>query len=196
MEDLVRRITQLERWRDTLLLPEFPLGLSLIAETVLSGSVTSVAFSGISQSYRHLHLIGEVRTDRAAEVDGTLLRFNGDGNNNYDRQIQTTNNATLSGGATRGTSSIQVGTGEGANSRASNFSPFQVEILGYSRTDAEKWLFSKSAVFGDVSADADLFIQFFSGRWRSTAAITSVTLLPGVGPNFVSGCHFQLYGVY
>lgn len=170
-------------------------GPALIAETILTGSVTSVTFSGIPQIFRHLLIMGQVRTDRVAEVDGTLLRCNLDTGANYDRQTLAVNNATLTGVAARAQTSIQVGLGGAANSRASNFSPFIVEILGYSRTDAEKWTISRSAVFGDVSADSDLFLHHFAGEWRNTTAISSITLLPNVGPNFVSGSRFSLYGI-
>jgi hypothetical protein len=32
------------------------------------------------------------------------------------------------------------------------------------------------------------------GAWSSTAAITRITLVPDVGPNFVAGSHVTLYG--
>jgi hypothetical protein len=176
--------------------PEVPLGLTLIAPPqTLSGSVTSVTFSDISQDYSHLFLFGQARTDAVAEADAPVARLNGDSANNYDRQHLTGSSATPSSGAVRATSSIQVATCEAASSRADNFSPFWVVVFDYTRTDNEKWLLAWSTNFGNVSADADLRVQFFGGRWRSTAAITSLSLLPNTGPNFVSGSRFQLYGV-
>jgi len=195
IEGLLREVGQLKREVANLRKPEVPLGLSLIEPQILSGSAASVTFSAIPQTFRHLHLICEARTDLAAEADNVLLRFNADSGANYDRQRLTVNNATLSGASARAGTSDQIGVCEAANSRASNFSPVQTRIYGYTRTDAEKWTLSHSASFGDVSADADLQIQFRGGRWRSTAAITSIVLLPATGTNFVSGSRFQLYGI-
>lgn len=170
-------------------------GPALIAETILTGSATTVTFSGIPQIFRHLMLTCQARTDVAAEADGVMLRFNGDTGANYDRQSLTGNAVTASALGSRAQISIQAGSVDAANSRAGNFSPVSVQILGYTRTDNEKWILSQSGVFGNVSADADLFVQVFAGRWRNTTAISSLTLLPLTGPNFVSGSRFGLYGV-
>lgn len=194
INELVRQLTLLTRRVDELVKPEVPLGLSFISEQVLTGTVASVTFSSIPTGFRRLLLIAQARTSAVVEADAVLLRFNGDTAGNYDRQSLTGNSATASAGGSRAQSSIQIGSCEAANSRASNFSPVSVEIFGYTG-NGEKWILSRSAVFGNVSADADLFLQVFAGRWRSTAAITSITLLPGTGPNFVAGSEFQLYGV-
>lgn len=195
LERLMDRLGQIEReLKELKKQPETPLGLSLIATQ--SGSGTSIAFSDISQNYRHLMLIGNARSSVAAENDGLLLRFNGDTGSNYDWQRMTANNATLSGAVGRGVTSIQVGAIEGANSRGDSFSPVHIHIYLYSQAAVyEKYTISHNVFFGDVSADADMFFQSRGGRWRSTAAITSITLLPLTGPNFVGGSGFQLYGV-
>lgn len=185
-----RRLDEVERGRG-----EVPLGMSLVAETVLSGSVTIVTFSDISQSYRDLILTIQGRTDVAAEADAVLIRLNGDTGGNYDQQRITANHTTLSGLASRAGTSFAV-SADGANARASNFTASTFRIFGYTRTDAEKWAHSHTNNFGDISADTDLAITLRSHRWRNTAAITSITLLPLTGPNLVSGSRFTLYGVY
>lgn len=196
MIDLIRRVTQLEKRLDELLRPEMPRGVSLISSQILTGSVASVTFSSIPQNYQHLQLILQVRSDLAAEVDNVQLRFNGDSGANYDRQRLSANSTTVSAAAARANTSDQIGVCEAANSRASNFSPIQTFIYGYSRTDAEKHLMSQSSVLGDVSADTDLQIQYRGSRWRSTSAITSIVISPVTGTNFVSGSRFQLYGIW
>lgn len=196
MIDLIRRITAIEKRLDGLVKPEVPLGMSLIASQALSGSVASVTFSDIPQTFRDLNIVYQARTSVTAETDIILARFNGDTGSSYDAQVFTANNTTLSGVVGRGTTSVGLGRAEGASSRASNWSPTEARIFGYSLTDREKWVRALSASFGDVSADADLREEYRLGRWRNTAAITSITLLPNTGPNFVSGCRFQLYGVY
>lgn len=161
-----------------------------------TGPNPSITISDIPQGYRHLLLMGQARSSVAAENDGLLMRFNGDTGNNYDWQRMTANNATLTGAVGRGVSSIQIGAIEGANSRANSFSPVQIYIYLYAQgSPYEKFTMSYNTFFGDVSADADMFVQLRGGRWRSTAAITSITLLLVTGPNFVAGSGFELYGV-
>lgn len=195
LDDVYKQLTALQKQMDNLVKPEVPLGLSFISETVLSGTAASVTFSSIPQIYRHLRLIIQARTSVAAETDLVLLRFNGDSGANYDVQVLAINAATLTGVAARGNTSIGLGRAEGANSRADNFSPTQGWVYGYALTNREKWANGLSASFGDVSADADLREEYRTGRWRNTAVITSLTLLPNTGPNFVSGSIFQLYGL-
>lgn len=169
-------------------------GPALISETILTSNVTSLTFSGIPQVFRHLKLVIQGRTDLAAEADGILIRFNGDTGPSYDIQRITANNATVSGVGVTAQTAILAAV-EAANSRANNFSPSTVDIFGYRRTDAEKWVHTYVTFFGDVSAASDMSITLRTGRWRNTTPISSITILPQVGTNFVSGSHFQLYGV-
>lgn len=194
-DDLIKQVVALQRQVDGLVKPEVPLGMSLIVETVLAASATGITFSSIPQGFRHLMIVAQVRTDAVAETDGLFLRLNGDTGGNYDWERLTANSATLTGLATRAATSIQFGLSEGASSLATNFSPTFGYIFGYTNTANSKWTISANAVFGDVSADADLFLQLRAGRWRSAAAVTSVILGPSTGPNFVSGSRFQLYGI-
>lgn len=171
-------------------------GPALIApEVILSAPVASLTFTGIPQIFRHLQLLCQVRTDNAAEKDGFLMRFNSDTGGNYDLQRLQADNATVTAVALRAQASIQIATVESANARASNFSPVVIDMLGYSRSDAEKWALSHTGAFGDVSADGDLAVYLRASRWRNTTPISSITLLPQTGTNLVSGSRFQLYGV-
>lgn len=197
LDEVYKQLTALQKQIDNLVKPETPVpGLSFIVETVLTGTAASVTFGDIPQTFRHLQLVCQARSDRATESDQVLLRFNGDTGANYDFQFITANSATVSSLATRAATSIQVGLAEAANSRAANFAPIIIFIPGYVRGGAERWILSQAGVFGDVSADTDLFMRDYRGRWRDTDPITSITILPNVGPNFVSGSRFQLYGIY
>jgi len=198
--DLVRRITALERRLDDLVRPEVPEAIGewkFIAETVLSATASSVTLSSIPGTYRMLVLLMQSRTDYGAEFDFVGGRFNGDSGNNYDRFMKQRDGA---GNATyvvaRATSSMHVAHCEGANSRASVFTVSTTYILGYALTDREKWLFTVgSGRWGNRSADSDLYLTELKSSWRSTAAVTSITLFPRYGSNLVSGCRFALYGV-
>lgn len=48
---------------------------------------------------------------------------------------------------------------------------------------------------GDLSTDSDMRISLSRGLWENLEPITSVMILPEVGPNFMPGCIFELYGI-
>jgi len=174
-----------------------PGAWALISETILTGSEASVTFSAIPQGYRTLVLQCQARTDGAAEYDVILWRANGDSGNNYDRMYWRGrgDDVTTAVGA-RAQTGGRLGFCEGNNSRASNFPFMQCWFGGYALTDREKVSISPASLaYGDVSADADMYMGMDSARWRSTAAITSLTILPAIGANFVAGSRFTLYGI-
>lgn len=167
---------------------------AFIAETTLSASAASITFSNIPQGFRHLSLITNSRVDTAVEVDNLNIRFNGDSGANYDLQQLFGNGVTATSVASRGGTAITFGAAEGANSRANCFAPGIAWIFDYSRT-VEKRMIGLTAVFGNLSADADLFALFRVGNWRNSNVITSIVITPATGPNFVTGSRFQLYGI-
>lgn len=168
----------------------------LLNEVEVLSSVTSVTFSNIPGAFRALVMIAQSRTDRAAESDWLGWQANGDSGSNYDRLNLGVNTAGLSSGAARGDNRAIAFPTEGANSRANNYAPGVTIWPHYGKSGREKWAICfAGGLFGDVSADADLFWVNYVGRWRSTAAITSLTLLPNSGPNIVAGSWFMLYGV-
>jgi hypothetical protein len=167
-----------------------------IAQSTLTGSVASVTFSGIPSYFRTLKLVCQLRSDRTAENDAIGVRFNGDSGNNYDYIQMQARAAGMFVAISRATSSMRGGICEAANSRSNNFSPALFTIPAYSLTGREKWLCAfHSSAMGNVSADTDVFVEHTSGRWRNTASITSVTIFPLLGTNWVSGNIFQLYGI-
>lgn len=171
------------------------LALDFISETILSASAASVTFSNIPQTFRHLQIIVTARTDVAAESDVVALRFNGDSGNNYDRISLTATGGSVVGAVARAGSLITIGSTEGANSRAAVFAPTFGLIFGYAISGQEKTCLGLSVNFGNLSADTDVVLALRGGLWRKDNVITSITILPATGPNFVSGSRFQLYGI-
>lgn len=168
----------------------------LISETVLGAPAASVTFAAIPGTYRSLMIHTQGRSDRAAESDSLIVRFNADAGNNYDWMQHYASTGAHIVQAFRAQSKIQSVDISAANGRANNWTTGWALIIGYALADREKWLISPTAaVFGDVSADTDLIMRQLTGRWRNTAAITSILLLPNVGPNFVTGSRFTLYGI-
>lgn len=168
----------------------------LIAETTLGASAASVTFNNVPQTYRTLWLFAEARTDRVAESDTVLWQANADGGANYDRVLFYAQITTHGQGGARAQTSGYVGVCEGASSRAANFGPMIVAWEDYASAIIEKTCeVPLSARAGDRSLDTDVEEYFMASWWRSTAAITRLDFLPLVGPNFVAGSKFTLYGI-
>jgi hypothetical protein len=160
-----------------------------IATVTPSG--TSVTFSSIPQTYKHLQVRLISRTTRNdASVDGIYLRMNGDTAGNYSNHFLQGNGSSASAVAGANVTVI-VGAYNGADAQtgANIFSASVWDILDYTNTNKYK---TTRSLFGydDNSAGT---ITLGSGNWRNTAAVTSLTFL--AEGNFVANSHFALYGI-
>jgi len=172
-----------------------PFGrMSLIAEHELAAPDTDFTFADIPQTFRHLMMWQQLRTDRAAVSDLLYTQINADAGNNYDDIAIVGGTGGTSTSANAAGAWTFTGYTAGANSRANNFYPTITFIPNYTNTNFEKSGLTLSVSFADV-ATGNMRLIVDAIHWRSSNAIASITSLPGVGPNFVENCIFQLYGV-
>jgi hypothetical protein len=73
---------------------------------------------------------------------------------------------------------------------SSVFAANVIDILDYANTNKYKTTRSFSGADNNGSG----FVQFMSGLWMNTAAITSITILPN-SDNFAQYSSFALYGI-
>ena len=168
---------------------------TLIQEQILGGPFANVTFAAIPGTYRTIAIFGQARDDTVAEVVTASWRANADAGNNYDTYIfrlmgDGTDNTTVVG---RGVAQANWAQTEAANSRANSFGSIMGYWQGYALVDREKFHIGRSLLMGNVSGDADMRFGEILGRWRNTAAITSLTLI--AASNFVAGSRFTLYGI-
>jgi hypothetical protein len=156
-----------------------------VGQVTVSGSTTtSIAFTSISGAFTnlYLHCAGQ---SNATLVDNLYIAFNTD----------TAANRYTYGGTQGGVaSSNKTGTLDHAwigyfptNTSSSTYmGTSDVTIPNYSSTAFKKvWNASSTASMTGTSTNPlDLRV---GGNWESTAAITSLTITPGVGPDFVAG---------
>lgn len=164
-------------------------GTTELATSTPSG-VSSVSFSSISSSYKHLLI---TYSDVYGTVDGEtiLLRFNSDSGTNYSYYLLTANGTSAGAGNNQGTTEIRMSTvitsASGLENRTNGyFWIYNYAQTGYSRQvtgGAEGYLNTGSAR-----------IRFLDAHWKNTAnAINEVTLSLGSG-NFSAG-KITLFGV-
>jgi len=155
-----------------------------LATVTLQAASSTVTFSGIPNTYRDLVLTINAKTSRTAfDQDGLFIRLNGDTSNHSRVTMLGRSSETLSDS----TSSLGVPLAGNAGQPGA----ILVQIMDYAQTDKHKTVLARSnqnspSVSGVVSATA--------GRWASTTPITSIVLLPEVGPDFAAGSTFSLFG--
>ena len=147
-----------------------------IATTTLGSTQTSVSLTSISGSYTDLIIIINGSFSSGSGVD---TQFNSDTGTNYSRtRVYGDGTSALSARSTNATaiSSGYLGTTQSVTI---------IQIMNYANTTTYKTLLARGSASGSQ-------VVATAGLWRSTAAITSVTLSGGT---FASGSTFTLYGI-
>ena len=153
--------------------------VSIATTTVGSGGSTSISFSGISGSYKHLQLraMGYMTTN-----ENIYLRLNGN---------DGTKGHTLQGDGTSIVAEDYNNTIIYAHRATSGRFAFVTDILDYSTTTKNKTI--RSLAGGDDNGAGRITLA--SGFYDSTSAITSFTLVGSSGGSFTQYSSFALYGI-
>jgi hypothetical protein len=154
-----------------------------IASHTLSGSVASYTFSNIPSTYTDLIIVGLL--DFSSAGTSLYLRFNSDTGNNYSATwIQGNGSSAGSSRLSSQSLGLVAYPGWGVTTDPNNV--FHTTVMSYANSNVFKTALTSGAVAPNgVSRAVTL--------WRSTAAITAVTILPG-GGNLDAGT-LSLYGI-
>lgn len=173
-----------------------PVNAWVKVDTVeLDDTAASVTFDLTDhQDGEALKLIYSAGTNRAAETDTIMCFFNSDTGNNYDRLTKLVYGTTYAVDVMRTTDLPYIALIDAANSTSPLDSAGEITIPAYTADDRYKLAYNSLSVRrGDASADSDLYNAQMEIFWKNNDPITSLTLTPGVGPNFVAGDRFVLY---
>lgn len=168
-------------------------GVTKIAENILVGTAASVTFSSIPATYRSLQLMIVARGDTAATFINTAMRFNGDTGANYDDGRIVAAATTVSAAETINGTSMLIGDAAAASATAGLPSTWNIWIPWYAGTTFWKQHLTQNEL-GTGTGTGTIHTRVFTGRWRNTAAINSLTIFPTAG-NFIAGSSFALYGI-
>ena len=166
-----------------------------IATMTAAGGETSLTFSSIPQTYKHLHIRGVYRDSSAnsAQVAPLYIQFNADSGSNYAYQAgQAMANSTVSANNEISQTWIRIA-GAGMVSTSGVFGGSIMDIQDYTSTVQNK---SVRAIAGGSAntTTANYMTAISQGAWNSTAAITEVKIYSGNG-NFLANTTFALYGI-
>jgi len=163
-----------------------PSNYESIASSTLSGGETSVTFSSIPSTYKHLQIRWNA-LNSSANAD-IAFRLNSDTGNNYTFHGVEANGTTISG-SNKGTSLSEayVGIGSGVSSVPG---VGVLDLLDYTSTNKYKTIKS----FFGYDSNGSGYTIFRSSLWLDTSAVNtiSVRVTPGTFSQYTS---FALYGV-
>ena len=165
-----------------------------IASTTLSTTAASITFSSIPADYTHLQLRSYFTPYSTAGDGFVQLTFNSDTAANYSWHYLSGNGSAAGAGALSGASQLpfSVATGTGNSSLYPGVSV--CDILDYANTSKYKTLRAISGIEQNTNSGGTNQQYLFSGNWRNTAAITSISI-PSPYGSFNSGTTIALYGV-
>lgn len=165
---------------------------SIATVTVGAGGSSSISFSSIPSTYKHLQVRAIIKSTASAGPYYAWGRFNSDTGSNY------ATHALLGTGAAASTDN---GTSLGYfyasimpdSTAASVFTGFVLDVLDYANTNKYKTVRSLAGYDSNNTLGR---IYLHSGLWQSTSAINSITILPQTGAtNFAQYSSFALYGI-
>lgn len=155
-----------------------------ISTQTLGSPQTSVTFNSFS-GYTDLVLVANSIVSSGTGND-IAIRFNGDTGTNYSNTyLLGTGSSAISG---RGSNFTYADSGFlSANSGAPNTRI--VQIQNYANTTTYKTLLTRASSENGVNVAA------YVNMWRSTAAITSMTIYSAGALTYATGSIFTLYGI-
>ena len=175
--------------------PVVPSNFFKIATVTASGGETSLSFTSIPSTYKHLQVRVIYRDTASASGSATAtVNFNNDSAANYEFHQLRANNSTVFAASYVSYNSISMQDfGILAGSGTNLFGAGIMDIVDYTSTSKYKTV----KMFGGQNANSSSTsyeMAISSGLWTSTSAITSMTFGSGY-TSFAAGSTFSLYGV-
>jgi hypothetical protein len=167
---------------------------SIATITVGSGGASNVEFTSIPGTYTHLQIRHINRATGSVTDSFNKLQFNGDtGNNYYTHYLLGTGTAVQSGANVPNVDFIYSGVNWGVTTITDTkfFAGAIIDILDYANTNKKTTSRTLSGIDGNGSGQID----FTSGTWNNTAAVTSIKISVNSGTNFAQYSTFALYGI-
>lgn len=167
-----------------------------LLETVsLGSSQASIVFSNLASSYastyQHLQLRATIRSARSSNTAFSILRMNSDTAGNYSNHYLRGNGSTVTSAADPNSSYIHFGDNSAANATSGIYSAVVCDILDPFETSK----FKTTRTLSGVLEGGTNFVQLWSGNWRNTNQLTTLTITDFFGANLGAGTRVSLYGL-
>jgi hypothetical protein len=168
---------------------------SIATTTVGSGGSSTITFSSIPATYKHLEvrLIARSALTGSGNQDDILMRFNSDTGNNYVGHQLYGDGSSTGSGSLGGTPPVNIMYPAYVTSNsaiASSYGVGIIDILDYANTN--KYKVMRSLNGHDNNGNG--FILHRTSLWMSTSAISSITFTFS-SSNYMQYSQFALYGI-
>ena len=169
-----------------------PSSYESIATLTGNGSATSLTFSSISGTYKHLQIRFLARSLRDGVSDNLNIQFNGDSGSNYATHNLNGNGATAGAGGTANVTYMDASNAVRASGSSNTlvYGAGIIDIHDYASTTINKTI----RIISGWDLNGSGRIALSSGFRNSTSAVTSITLQSD-GNAFATGSTFALYGI-
>lgn len=157
-----------------------------IATYVATGNVTSITFSSIPSTFKHLQLRGTLLCTNQQNI---LTQVNADTASNYSWHELYGQGSSAGAGAGVSASFMQIGFVE--SNSAGYTGGFVADFLDYADTNKNKTM--RSLMGSDANGTGYVLLR--SGAWRNTNAINSIKIYPASTDAFKQYSHIGLYGI-
>jgi hypothetical protein len=164
---------------------------SIATTTVGAGGQATITFSDIPQTFKHLQLRIMSRDARTATANNVFARFNGDTATNYSNHNLIGDGSTAFSEGYTSEDAMLFGLSASNSAAANIFGVSIVDILDYANTNKYKTVRTLTGTDQNGSGS----IRMWSSNWRSSSAVTSITLYGGTTPNLSQYSSFALYGI-
>jgi hypothetical protein len=161
---------------------------SIAGTVTVSTPVSSISFTSIPSTYRHLQIRYIARN--AAVTDSVRTQFNSDGGSNYAWHSLRGSGAAATATASASTTYMEMPFNSYSGTTANTFGVAVVDILDYKDTNK----YTTLRTLGGADLNGSGYVFFNSGLWLNTAAVSTITIFPSTG-NFEQYSSFALYGV-
>jgi hypothetical protein len=173
--------------------PRITSSYESIATTVLGSATSTIDFTSIPQTYKHLQIRFMARDSRTGTpLEGYLIRFNSDTAATYQDHMVfgDGSSAATSSNLGAGATAMAPYAIASAGATASVFGVSIVDVLDYTNTNKYKTIRGLSGTDNNGAGA----VGFTSGAWRNTAAVTAISIVANVG-SFQTYTHAALYGI-
>ena len=164
---------------------------SIATVTVGSGGSSTVTFSSIPSTYTHLQIRAMGQSNRGGGQDQFTMVINSDTTTNYYQHYLEGVGSGTPGSYGYPRNWICLGDFADGTYSSSAFGIAVCDILDYKNTN--KYKVTRSLSGWDTNGQG--YVRFDSGLWKSTAAISSLTIGVQDGTLINQYSKFALYGV-
>jgi hypothetical protein len=174
---------------------------SIQTVTVGSGGSSSITFSSIPSTYKHLQIRSIARINSANYGPGEVMaEFNADQTwTNYYRHGIGGTGASVFADAAAASSNLRgvlCGYNVGGSTATTWMAAGICDILDYTNTNKYKTV--RSLVGADLNGTpggTSGYMNLYSGLWMSTAAINQIVITSFASQSFTEYSQFALYGI-